>query len=318
MSRWSGLPVSLDHRVRQLVVQLRRLKDHSGLSLAALAARTSYSKSSWERYLNGKKLPPAGAVAALARLCGADVTRLLALHEVAAQAWSAGRPTSEARPPEARPPEARPPEARPPEARPREAPPREARPPVPEARPPVPQGRPPFPQARSGPPLRTVGDGAPLPDVSGAGRRQVPLGPLVLGALAVLMVAGVALLVLRPWQDDTGAWRGAGAALAGRASGAAADFTHRPGETFGCRVQRRGGALYAGHSRTDTAVLGSGAEGWAVVEAQCLLHHQGYDPGVVDGIVGGRTRRAVQRLQAGSGLSTDGIVGPATWKALRR
>ncbi|WP_143589234.1 helix-turn-helix domain-containing protein, partial [Streptomyces angustmyceticus] len=51
MSRWKGLPASLDHRVRHLVVHLRRLKDHSGLSLTALAARTSYSKSSWERYL---------------------------------------------------------------------------------------------------------------------------------------------------------------------------------------------------------------------------------------------------------------------------
>ncbi|MCX5448705.1 peptidoglycan-binding protein [Streptomyces libani] len=282
MSRWSGLPASLDHRVRQLVVQLRRLKDHSGLSLVALAARTSYSKSSWERYLNGKKLPPAGAVEALGRLCGADVPRLLALHEVAAQAWSAGRPTPEARPREVR----------------------------------LPEARPPLPQDRSGPLPRAAGDGAPVPTVSGAGRR-VPLGSLVLGALAVLVVAGVALPALRPWQGHSGAWRGAGAALAGPAPGAAPEFTHRPGEVFGCRVQRRGGVLYAGHSRTDTEVLGSGAEGWAVVEAQCLLHHQGYDPGAVDGIVRGRTRRAVQRLQAGSGLPTDGTVGPATWKALR-
>lgn len=83
-------------------------------------------------------------------------------------------------------------------------------------------------------------------------------------------------------------------------------------------MRRRAGALYAGHSRTDTAVLGSGAAGWDVVEAQCLLHRRGCDPGVVDGIVGGRTRRAVQRLQARSGLPTDGIVGPDTWKALRR
>ncbi|MER7153979.1 helix-turn-helix transcriptional regulator, partial [Streptomyces lydicus] len=89
MSRWKGLPESLDQRVRQLVVQLRRLKDHSGLSLVSLAARTPYSKSSWERYLNGKKLPPREAVVALARVCDADPTRLLALHEVAAQAWGA-------------------------------------------------------------------------------------------------------------------------------------------------------------------------------------------------------------------------------------
>ncbi|MFH8406716.1 peptidoglycan-binding protein [Streptomyces sp. NPDC018019] len=90
MSRWRELPAPLDQRVVQLVVQLRRLKGHSGLSLAALAAKTAYSKSSWERYLNGKKLPPRGAVESLARVCGAEPTRLLALHEVAAEGWEAG------------------------------------------------------------------------------------------------------------------------------------------------------------------------------------------------------------------------------------
>lgn len=86
MSRWKHLPASMDPRVRQLVVQLRRVKDHSGLSLEALAARTGYSRSSWDRYLNGRATPPQQAVAALARACDTDPARLLALHEVAAQA----------------------------------------------------------------------------------------------------------------------------------------------------------------------------------------------------------------------------------------
>ncbi|MFI9236161.1 helix-turn-helix domain-containing protein [Streptomyces sp. NPDC053079] len=85
----------MDERVRQLVVQLRRLKDRSGLSLAALAAKTSYSRSSWERYLNGKQLPPADAVEQLALVCGADPVRLLVLHEVAADAWSDEVPAGE-------------------------------------------------------------------------------------------------------------------------------------------------------------------------------------------------------------------------------
>ncbi|MGW7557668.1 peptidoglycan-binding protein [Streptomyces rimosus] len=89
MSRWRELPASLDQRAVQLVVHMRRLKDHSGLSLAALAAKTAYSKSSWERYLNGKKLPPKGAVEALAHACGTDPTRLLALREVAAEVSTA-------------------------------------------------------------------------------------------------------------------------------------------------------------------------------------------------------------------------------------
>ncbi|MCF3175951.1 peptidoglycan-binding protein [Streptomyces sioyaensis] len=280
MSRWKGLPDSLDHRVVRLVVQLRRLKDHSGLSLASLAAGTSYSKSSWERYLNGKKLPPRDAVQELARVCGGDATRLLALHEVALQVWQAERAEPDA-------------------------------PAVPQPeQPAVPEPAAPEPAARPGP----AAAAAPAP----APGRRIPLGPLLLGALAVLVVAGVTLLTTRTWQDGAAAGRGGDSLPAGGTPTAAPAFTHRLGETFECRVRRRAGVLEAGRSRTDTAILDSGATGWDVVEAQCLLHHQGYDPGAVDGIVGGKTMRAVKRLQARAGLPTDGIVGPDTWKVLRR
>ncbi|MFF3915134.1 helix-turn-helix domain-containing protein [Streptomyces sp. NPDC001852] len=90
MSRWKQLPDSLDPRVRQLVVQMRRIKDHSGLGLQALAARTGYSRASWDRYLNGRSSPPQEAVAALARACDIDPARLLALHEVAVAAGRGG------------------------------------------------------------------------------------------------------------------------------------------------------------------------------------------------------------------------------------
>ncbi|MFI8926446.1 peptidoglycan-binding protein [Streptomyces sp. NPDC053474] len=83
MPRWKELPAQLGEQERQLLVQLRRMKDHSGLSLASLGAKTSYSGSSWERYLNGKKPVPRAAVEELAQVCGADPTRLLVLHEVA-------------------------------------------------------------------------------------------------------------------------------------------------------------------------------------------------------------------------------------------
>ncbi|MEV8089063.1 peptidoglycan-binding protein [Streptomyces nigra] len=91
MSRWAALPAELDPRVRRFVVCTRRLKDHSGLSLRQLAARTGYSQKSWERYLGGRSLPPREAVAALAAAVGEDPTRLLARHEVAAEAWRRGR-----------------------------------------------------------------------------------------------------------------------------------------------------------------------------------------------------------------------------------
>jgi transcriptional regulator with XRE-family HTH domain len=89
MVRWKALPKSLDSHARQLVVELRRLKDHSGLSLKSLQAKTPFSRSSWERYLNGKALPPQAAVEALAKVAGADVTPLLTLRDAAEQSWTA-------------------------------------------------------------------------------------------------------------------------------------------------------------------------------------------------------------------------------------
>ncbi|MCX5264509.1 helix-turn-helix domain-containing protein [Streptomyces sp. NBC_00199] len=74
--------------VRHLVERLREARESTGLSFATLAARTAYSKSSWERYLNGKTLPPRDAVEALAKLSGADPARLLALWLLADRAWS--------------------------------------------------------------------------------------------------------------------------------------------------------------------------------------------------------------------------------------
>ncbi|MDT0615299.1 peptidoglycan-binding protein [Streptomyces lancefieldiae] len=91
MSRWKELPAELDPRVHQLVVRLRRLKDHAGLSTRQLAAKTGYSAKSWERYLNGRSLPPREAVEATARVTGDDPARLLALHEVAAERWAPPR-----------------------------------------------------------------------------------------------------------------------------------------------------------------------------------------------------------------------------------
>ncbi|WP_431781863.1 helix-turn-helix domain-containing protein [Streptomyces chumphonensis] len=69
--------------IPELSGELRRLRRESGLTLAALARRTSYSKSSWERYLNAKALPPEQAVIAFARATGASPHALLALRGLA-------------------------------------------------------------------------------------------------------------------------------------------------------------------------------------------------------------------------------------------
>ncbi|MFB8774962.1 DUF2690 domain-containing protein [Streptomyces broussonetiae] len=72
----------------RLTAALRELKDRTGLSLAALAERTAYSKSSWERYLNGKAMPPRQAVQALCRIAREPEGRLLALWDIAESQWS--------------------------------------------------------------------------------------------------------------------------------------------------------------------------------------------------------------------------------------
>ncbi|MFJ9466729.1 helix-turn-helix domain-containing protein [Streptomyces caniferus] len=80
----------------RLAERMRELRSRTGLTLAGLAGRTPYSKSSWERYLNAKKLPPRGAVEALCLLAGEPPERLLALWELADAAWSGrGRPGGE-------------------------------------------------------------------------------------------------------------------------------------------------------------------------------------------------------------------------------
>ncbi|MCW8384331.1 helix-turn-helix domain-containing protein [Streptomyces justiciae] len=71
----------------RLAATLRELRSATGLSLAALAARTPYSKSSWERYLNGRTLPPRQAVEQLCALAGAQPERPLALWGLAEAAW---------------------------------------------------------------------------------------------------------------------------------------------------------------------------------------------------------------------------------------
>ena len=88
MPRWRALPDELDPQVREFASQLRRLVDRSGLSIAAVADRTGYSKTSWERYLNGRLLAPKGAIVALAEVTGTSPVHLTTMWELAERAWS--------------------------------------------------------------------------------------------------------------------------------------------------------------------------------------------------------------------------------------
>lgn len=88
MPRWKALPDELDPQIREFTSQLRRLVDRSGLSIASVADRTGYSKTSWERYLNGRLLAPKGAIVALAEVTGTNPMHVTTMWELAERAWS--------------------------------------------------------------------------------------------------------------------------------------------------------------------------------------------------------------------------------------
>ncbi|WP_369252583.1 DUF2690 domain-containing protein [Streptomyces sp. R41] len=88
MVKRQPLPDSSHDAEQLLVERLRALKQRTGLSLAALATATPFSKSTWHRYLNGDQFPPRAAVEALGRLADSDPGPLLSLWDGAARAQS--------------------------------------------------------------------------------------------------------------------------------------------------------------------------------------------------------------------------------------
>jgi len=276
MSRWKALPAELDPRVRQLLVRLRRLKDHSGLSMRQLAAQTGYSPKSWERYLGGRSLPPRDAVEAMARIGGDDPTRLLALHEVAAEAWTDSRDRRAAAS---------------------------------------------APETAAAEPETGAGAGAETgTEILSAGTESARFAgrslriALAAGAVTlVLAVSSAGLLAVRLGSGDSEA--AADPRVSSTAAGASAS---QPEPTYTCRLEQNDGRWYAGNSRTQGSVLGVGDGGPEVAEAQCLMRRAGISPGGIDGIFGPLTQHAVKEVQKRAGLIVDGIIGPHTWKALRK
>ena len=64
------------------------------------------------------------------------------------------------------------------------------------------------------------------------------------------------------------------------------------------------------------AVLRQGSKGSEVKEVQRRLKEWGYYNGKVDGVFGAGTRSAVIAFQKKNGLTADGVVGKATYRAL--
>ncbi|MER7581730.1 DUF2690 domain-containing protein [Kitasatospora sp. NPDC097691] len=85
-SAWKNLPEELSEPARQLAEELRTIKDAAGLSLSELASRTHYSRASWERWLNGKRVVTEQALDALIAAVDCDGSALRALWERAVTA----------------------------------------------------------------------------------------------------------------------------------------------------------------------------------------------------------------------------------------
>ncbi|MFJ6380580.1 DUF2690 domain-containing protein [Kitasatospora sp. NPDC092039] len=91
----------LSEPARRLAEELRAVKDTAGLSLSELAARTHYSRASWERWLNGKRIVTEQALEALVGAVECDGAALRALWRqatAAAPGEAVKRPTAAGEP----------------------------------------------------------------------------------------------------------------------------------------------------------------------------------------------------------------------------
>jgi len=279
MPRSKTLPAELDPSARQLVARLRRLKDHSELTMRQLAAKTGYSAKSWERYLGGVSLPPREAVEALARITGTDPVPLLALHEIAADSRDGRR----ARPAVQQQDEQHEPD----------------------------QGQPAGPTApHSGPTSAHSGPtAAPTPPRAAEPTPgRFPHIALTAGIAALAVALSAVLLLMLRLDDDAGQ---AAVTTSPRTTAASSP------PSYTCRIARVDGRWSAGINQGRDTEIVYGASGADVAEAQCLLRRAGISPGGIDGMFGPLTLRAVKTFQDRAGLTVDGMLGPRSWKALR-
>ena len=93
-----------------------------------------------------------------------------------------------------------------------------------------------------------------------------------------------------------------------RRNGLAADGVAGP------RTRRELGRL--GRPLYGKRTIRRGMKGWDVSVLQFQVQRRGLRAGVMDGVFGPNTQRAVRRFQRRAGLAADGIVGPATMRAL--
>lgn len=87
--------------------------------------------------------------------------------------------------------------------------------------------------------------------------------------------------------------------------------------TGACPTLVYGQSLAQAGAKTITrSTLKAGSRGATVKELQATLLLLGYYTGEVNGLYDQATTEAVSRFQQASGLTVDGVVGPATWNRL--
>ncbi len=63
-------------------------------------------------------------------------------------------------------------------------------------------------------------------------------------------------------------------------------------------------------------IIKFGQKGSEIMEIQALLKKIGYNPGPIDGVFGTKTKLAVKQFQKENGLTSDGIIGPKTYRKI--
>jgi hypothetical protein len=126
--------------------------------------------------------------------------------------------------------------------------------------------------------------------------------PVVSAAVTAVIAGAVGLAYTAPWEPEPAA--------------AAPPTCEKP---VVYEDPTHGSGYMAGHSGTWDFTIKRGDGGSQVRELQCLLRHlYGIkEVGAVDGDFGPKTQGAVVVFQERAGLDADGVVGPATWRALR-
>lgn len=85
-----------------------------------------------------------------------------------------------------------------------------------------------------------------------------------------------------------------------------------------CMMQAEPSAAQESASTQNTTATDQAARQIEIVELQAMLDRARHSPGVIDGVMGGNTRRAIEAYQKSSGMSQTGRIDDALVRRLRQ